>query len=464
MVDNAKRLGVWRRISIVLTQLPGIGSVMAAAAVLRFGSIPLVRTFRHANTWEFGPIAKNIEAGLGFTVLLRNGVRVPSAWEPPAFAYILAFFYRIGGETAGTYLAIELIQAALGVLLVYAVYRLTLILFDRKVAIVAAALVAVYPPLVYLCNEIHSISIYVLLEVATVLFLVRYLRVSRSWKDVIAAALCMGVTMLFRGEAPALLLMYAAILVFRGGRKSIAHAVVFVLIASACLAPWTIRNYRAFGKAVPVTNIGGWDLWLGHNPLASGSDRYNFLPLPADLQKALNDLPLDRTYEVEKDSVFKRFASQFMKTHPSQEAVLAFRKFSFFFLFDVTHTSCCLRRHPARKQTPCRGLVSHHVGGFRRGNRSCNHRPASIQDRNRSLPAYFCGKCPGSHLAPQAHCRRRRQKRCGAFARGGALRFVNLRRFVLRLFRIPWALRLGAARGQRKRSRPKPDLENRVYA
>ena len=111
----------WNSIRAYWSRLPGIRTVLIVAAFLRLASIPLVHNFHHPDTWEFGPIAKNIDAGLGYTVLLKNGLRVPSAWEPPAYAYFLAFFYRLGGESPMTYLIIEILQAALGILLVTAV-------------------------------------------------------------------------------------------------------------------------------------------------------------------------------------------------------------------------------------------------------------------------------------------------------------------------------------------------------
>ncbi len=42
-----------------------------------------------------------------------------------------------------------------------------------------------------------------------------------------------------------------------------AATVLFLLLG---LAPWTIRNYSAFGKFVPVRSSFGLDLWLGNNP------------------------------------------------------------------------------------------------------------------------------------------------------------------------------------------------------
>src|SRR5205823_6068560 len=103
---------------------------------------------------------------------------------------------------------------------------------------------------------------------------VRYLEISASWKDIVRGGMCTGILMTFRGETPALTLLYATILLFRGGLKSVKQALVFIVIAFVCLAPWTVRNYRVFGRIVPVCESGGINLWIGNNPAATGDDRY----------------------------------------------------------------------------------------------------------------------------------------------------------------------------------------------
>lgn len=315
-----------------------IGFVLIAAALLRMASIPLVRNFLHPQTWEFGTIARIINSGLGYTTQLPNGTRAPSAYMPPGYTYLLAWVLRLGGDRPITFLAIEIVQAALGVLLVYVVYRTAAILLGHRGAIAAACMTAIYPAQVYMCNEIHSISIYIVLGSSAVFFLVRYLEESSSWKDVIAGGVCMGLMILFRPEALALVLLYAAILVWRRGRRAIGQAAVFVLVAYACLAPWTIRNYLAFGKIVPVSNNGGLNLWLGHNPQATGSQHYSYFnPVPEDLQRAWDQLPLDRAWEVGRDQALAHSAVEFIRTHPKRECYLALRKLSLFFLFDPSH-------------------------------------------------------------------------------------------------------------------------------
>ena len=158
----------------------------------------------------------------------------------------------------------------------------------------------------------------------------------------------MGLLLLFRSEAIALLFIYAVILIVMQGRKALAQSATFVLVALVCLAPWVIRNYLEFGMFIPTTNTGGLNLWNGNSALATGSDRLpstegsereNYIDdeIPPDLISAVALLPLNRDYEVARDNVFKQSAIQYMRTHPQREVYLVVRKLFLFFAFDPNH-------------------------------------------------------------------------------------------------------------------------------
>jgi Dolichyl-phosphate-mannose-protein mannosyltransferase len=334
---------------------PDLRTVLIVGALLRLSSIVVVRSFLHPQTWEFGLLAENLVGGLGYSDLMLNGTYQPSIYMPPGYPLFLAFFYRIGGQQPVTFLVITVIQAGLGVLLVHLVYRLALIVMGTHQAILAACLAALYPTQVYMCNEFHAINIYIVLQVATVFFLVRYVEISASWGDLVMAGLCAGTLMFFRGESPALVLLYAAVLLLRERLKFAKPALVFLLIAFACLAPWTLRNYRVFGRVVLVCASGGVNLWIGNNSLATGDDRYGaadivrgdfargavspdeFEQLPSEIRQAFSRIPIGRNSQIEKDEVLKHLALNFMRGHPKEAAILLLKKLFAFFVFDPRH-------------------------------------------------------------------------------------------------------------------------------
>jgi hypothetical protein len=338
-----------------------IGPIICLAFFARLASIILLKRYINPQTWEFAALARNMAQGRGYSDLVGNGNYIPSVYMPPAYPYLLSLFFRwFGVESRTAYLMIDLVQALAGVMLVYLVFHLALLLFDRGAAILAAAIAAIYPPFVYMCNEVHGINLYIVIGVAIVFYLVRFLRLSRSWRDIIAAGSCMGVMMLFRGESPALMLVYVLVFLLVGGRRVLVQAAVFVLIAVCILSPWTARNYREFGRVIPVCESSGVNLWIGNNPSAMGSDRYpqadavrtalikdlsdpvtrldpQLYALPGDIRIAFSVIPMDRYVQPSKDRVLKNIALGYIATHPQQTVRLAMKKMLIFFLFDPNH-------------------------------------------------------------------------------------------------------------------------------
>ncbi len=326
-------------------RLPSIRTILVLAAILRLASIALVRSFLHPTTWEFGPLAQSIATGFGYSEVLDNGMRVPAVFMPPGYAYVLAAFYKVGGERPLTYAVLEILQAGCGVLLIYIIYRLASILIGRRGALAASLLVAIFPTQIYTCNEFHGISIYIIPTAASVLFLTTYCNRDSKLQYMVIAGLSMGVLMLFRGEAPALTMLFAAIVLLRHGRAALWPVMIFLVVAFSCLAPWTLRNYLTFHQVIPVCKSAGYNLWVGNNPRATGSQHYDYAnPLPADVKSVFDKIrpgPLER---VQRDDALERIALNYIKSHIAAELKLATKKLWIFFVFDPAHQKS---RNPA---------------------------------------------------------------------------------------------------------------------
>jgi hypothetical protein len=319
-----------------------LATILVISGVLRVVSVLVLRTYLHPDTWEFSVIAKGINEGLGFTYPATNagmhGARVASALMPPAYPYLLAWLWRIFGDRPATYLGIELFNAALGILLVYMLFRTARALLSESAAKLAALICAVFPSQVYLCNEFHSISFYIVLGVAAVYFLNRYMDDSHNWRDAVWAGLCMGPLLLFRAEAMAITLMYSACLVVRRGWKALGAATAFAAISLVILSPWVIRNAVVFHTFIPTMSTPGFNLWLGHNSVTKG-DNHFYWPdaVSPELKRELLKVPVDVHYEVEVDKLYKKDALAYISSHPRREMELAGRKLLLFFAFDPNH-------------------------------------------------------------------------------------------------------------------------------
>jgi len=200
---------------------------------------------------------------LGF--LFGNGP-IPTAYRPPLYPLLLAPSSLLGGYGL---LAVGALHVSLGLLSVWLVWRLGLRWqLPRWAALLAAALIAVDPLLVYQASQIMTETLAALLTVVALHGLTSAMS-SPSAPSAAAAGACLGCCALCR---PTYFVWLALVLValpaFVSGWKTRAGLMAaFVLGAALPIAPWAIRNQISLGSPIITTTHGGYTLLLGNNPL-----------------------------------------------------------------------------------------------------------------------------------------------------------------------------------------------------
>ena len=101
------------------------------------------------------------------------------------------------------------------------------------------------------------------------------------------------------------------------------HVAAALLVFAIGLVPWTIRNYRVFGKFIVLRSNFGLELWLGNNPDVTDTCRTwlhpNDNPEEAEKYKRMGEI----AYMAEK----QHEAFAFMRTHPLDTLDFMFRRF-----------------------------------------------------------------------------------------------------------------------------------------
>ena len=92
------------------------------------------------------------------------------------------------------------------------------------------------------------------------------------------------------------------------------------------LAPWAVRNAMVLDGFALISTNGGFNLWMGNNPRATGTyyltdGSHSFLAARRDPQ-----VPWDR--EVEQDRIFRERSWDYGRSHPVQTVRLAVVKVS----------------------------------------------------------------------------------------------------------------------------------------
>ena len=133
-----------------------------------------------------------------------------------------------------------------------------------RAAVAAAIVAAIYPPLVWTPSYALSETLYSTVALAAAWILAgRALNARRT----AAAAVLVGAAILIR---PAMVFFVPLAVAWMLSRKGMPRAAVFAIVAVCCVLPWTLRNYRTYGRWVFVASEGGVTFWTGNHPLAVG--------------------------------------------------------------------------------------------------------------------------------------------------------------------------------------------------
>jgi hypothetical protein len=211
-----------------------------------------------------------LSQGQGFSNLFRQNTG-PTAWLAPAYPLLLSLILRVfGAFTFSSFIAAACLNALFSVAATIPLFHLAQKISGRAAAIAAAGLWAFLPAGILMPFEwIWDTSLSVLL-VVTILWLT--LRVSESAKLSLwlSYALLWALALLTNpslGVALPFLFLWAAYRARDLIRLSAKiPALTFTLILLCCL-PWTIRNYTAFHRVIPIRSSLPFEFWIGNNDL-----------------------------------------------------------------------------------------------------------------------------------------------------------------------------------------------------
>jgi hypothetical protein len=203
-------------------------------------------------------------------------LRSDLVFYPPLYPYFIGLVSR----AAGSLQVVLWVQAALGALLVPAVGRVGYLAFGRRAGLVAAALAALYPDLVWFATRFWTETLFILLLWWAI---ERTLEadVTGSTRTAAAAGVLWGLTTLTR-ELALYLVPLAALWMLRpraepptGARRAwlrpprarLAGAATLALVSLLTIVPWKVRNAIVFRTFIPVSTMGGLNLWQGNTTL-----------------------------------------------------------------------------------------------------------------------------------------------------------------------------------------------------
>jgi 4-amino-4-deoxy-L-arabinose transferase-like glycosyltransferase len=278
----------------------------AAAALVRAVYLAQLGGYDLADVLILDPRAYDAEAQR-----ILAGQPLPVAfYQAPFYSYFLAALYTLFGRS---FLAVRLVQMALGVATVLLTVRLASRLFGRSAGVVAGVMAILYGVLPYYEGQIMKTSMTVFLALL-VLTLLEPLVGGRAGEGEVegrrpvAPRYSLGGRRPSTSPSPALggadeepepasrwagfgraflaggvlglavltrenLILFApagAALLYMRTRRA-APAALFVLGAALAILPVTLHNYRAEGEWILVTSQGGQNFYIGNHAQATGT-------------------------------------------------------------------------------------------------------------------------------------------------------------------------------------------------
>ena len=275
---------------------------------------------------ETGNIAYSLAAGHGFSSPYWQETG-PTAWLTPVYPVVVAGVFRVFGiHTPHSFFAVVFLNILFSTVTCVPVFYLGKRVGGLGVASGAAWLWAIFPNAVIIPYEwVWDTSLAALL-VATILWATLELADTQSLRAWCGYGLLWGFALMTNpsmGSLLPVLLGWAAYRAARGGRSRLSRPLLACAIVGLCCVPWTVRNYIAFHRFIPLRSNFPFELWLGNNE--QFDEKSQVVPA-ADPERAEI-----RSYIHMGETAFMqdkwKKATAFISTHPKLEMILYGRRF-----------------------------------------------------------------------------------------------------------------------------------------
>lgn len=219
---------------------------------------------------EAGNIALSLAQGRGFRNLFRRDTG-PTAWLAPVYPFLLSLIFRsYGAFTFRAFLAAAILNALFSSAVTFPLYVIARRISNRNVAIATAWLWVFLPSGILMPFEwIWDTSLSVLLA-TTLVWMTLLIAESSNKRLWLTYAILWAFALLTNpalGIALPFLLLWAAIRANEQVKLSWRVPLrIFALIILCCL-PWTVRNYSAFHRLIPLRSSFPFELWIGNNDI-----------------------------------------------------------------------------------------------------------------------------------------------------------------------------------------------------
>jgi len=242
----------------------------------------------------------------------------PTAQWAPGFPLLLSTLFFLPGDHVAAARTLNVLAV---IPLLVGVYYLGRQLWNGRVGLLAAGVVALFPSHIFFSSLVITETVFAALAVGLLALTLAWMRDRES--DVgrtFVIGLAVGVLAMVKPEASvfAVVVLGTLYAVHRNWRSTLAQAGVVALAMGVFFVPWTVRNAIQLDAPITGTTGVGQALLQAHNPLADGDPEYLVV---AQLWLRFSDVPRPER-EVRASNTGVREAIDYAFTHPGHELEL----------------------------------------------------------------------------------------------------------------------------------------------
>ena len=266
---------------------------------------------------EYLDVAHSLLSGEGFSFVDRRFEQRVYAHRTPGYPLLLA-------AAGANVQAARILQACIDTSTVFAVFLLARRWLSYKASVIAAALVAFNPFLVYFSSLVLTETLFTAMLAWGMYFITSHR--AFPW---LAGGIILAASTLVRPGAlplPVILAVLGALATRSTNRRtdrpyhrwwSLPVGTSMLLLTILMLLPWAIRNHRVLGQWVWTSTNAGITRYDGFNPDATGASDQSFVAAMPHLRSMS---------ETERNDYLSREANDFIRQRPLDSIKLAWAK------------------------------------------------------------------------------------------------------------------------------------------
>ena len=212
---------------------------------------------------------------------------------PPGYSWLMAGSLNLFGENG--MLAVKYLQVLASASIGMTTMLFAVRLFGLRAARIAGWIWVAYLPLAAFTHLLWNETLFSALFLPGLYQIMRLMQGGddhRATRRIILAGLCLAGSLYLKESPQFLVLVLAALMVpFAGGlTEGLRRASLLLLVVTACVLPWGMRNLNVYGKFIPLGTSLGENAFQGLN-----EDYRNYDLVPIDNERERRGQPATRT-------------------------------------------------------------------------------------------------------------------------------------------------------------------------